>query len=774
MHRLGAILAALLLVFAAIPHPGVPASAAGTTFHPQQSTSAPLAPNCDLPASGAGLPVGDPSCVAALVPREVFAPIGVTATVNFTCGAAAGSGGCRDLTASATDITSGTSSVFTSTSCGMVVGGGGQGTVCGPDQVLCAVGYEPSGTTCVPCPAGTTYSGFDSRCHAPPAGGTCPPGFTPITNSSGAPLDCTSPTLGPTPTTFNRLTLRIDPGAPHAYLITVSGTVRRTPAGACPPGTQMDGARCGFSIQSVVKYVETVSLQILPGTSCAGTVHPGVVTQGTGCAFTVRALGTIILKTGIDCSTEPNGTSATADGYPVGATYVCTSGSLQVQNVPVAGIPVTVSLQNATFAGPCVGSTRPTATPLTTGTPTAEVRPTDTPSAGTPVVMATSVPSSQGAFCSSGSAATDTLITNSAGYAGFIGTSVQFSAAASPAASSGSGPETVYGYFAVDNSPVPGVPMNVTAHLPSGDVYCDSGVTDTTGTASCTFPVPALSPAAIVPVDVDFLFGCIDYHTGTSFSRGTSATPTVLPNGPPGPRTPTTQPAPQGICIVPTAYGTVTVEARYLSTINTQPSITSGTVVLGQYSGPTPTAGSVPLPGTSTPTATPTATSIPTPTITPTPTPPPPPPTATPTATPPPTPTPTAAPSATPTPTATPAVLRFSLDAARISLPCSPGACHQQGATTVIHGQQVGLYLYYTVTSLPHAVKRVTSYRVYGPEGTVFRASFAGTETAVGSFVRFVYWTVPPDIPYGVYTFIATLTLDGQIRSLSWTTALVR
>lgn len=778
-RRIATLVALFLLALLCVPRPSDRAVAARAPLLPHVMTrqQAPPAASCVLsnvsPGTGAtatatAFPYGT-GCIVSLSPAEALNPVGVPHTVTFTCGSAAGPGGCFDLTASVTDMSTGSGATFVSVSCGGQQGAGGTTAECGtPAQPLCPTGTVPAASgACSPCPAGTTYSRVDSRCHLAPTGGVCPPGYGVLRNSSGAPADCSTGTLPQVPGVANRLSLTINPGAPHAYLVQVTGEVAPEAGGACPAGTTSAGTACTFAVQAIKKYIEVTTLQVIPQKTCGGSIQQSTVglNEGTACFFDVLATGIIVLKPAVDCSQEPNNVTAATDGYPDGSIYVCRDGSLLVEHVPVAGIPLTIAAQNGSFGGPCISTLRPTPTPYAATTPTVEARPTATPTAApspTPGPVSTVVP----ALCTTGTSSSLTVTTDANGYAGFSGHQVEYSVQLSDPSPTTPTVETITGHFAQDAVPVAGVPMNVTIRYATTDAYCDSGVTDAGGTAGCVFSVPALPPGTPVPVDVDFIYGCLDYHTATSFTPVGSGTPSV-PNGPP---TVVTASAPPGLCLLRSSYGPVAVTVSYGSTINSQPSITSGPVVLGTYGQPTATPA--PAVTVTAPTSTPVPTRIPVPTATPTFTP-----------TPHPTQTPTPGPTLTPTPTRTPVPtatstpvpqLSFREDAARVARPCRAGSCREQGTDVVYHGEQVALYIYYTVQSLPHAEARLTSYLISGPEGTVFRVSYPGTETAAGTYVRFVYWTVPADLPYGLYTFTGTLRIDGRTQSREWRFALAR
>lgn len=149
---------------------------------------------------------------------------------------------------------------------------------------------------------------------------------------------------------------------------------------------------------------------------------------------------------------------------------------------------------------------------------------------------------------------------------------------------------------------------------------------------------------------------------------------------------------------------------------------------------------------------------------------PPPPPTPIPIATSTPSVTSTASPTASPSPTATakPAAAFFSLDAARVSRVGNPG--NLQGLAEVKRGSKVWLMMYYTVGALPRNLTRTTVYTVRYGKRTVYQVTYKSAEKAAdhGRFSRFTVYAVPSTLPYGAYTYRATLSLAGQRRSKSW------
>jgi hypothetical protein len=94
----------------------------------------------------------------------------------------------------------------------------------------------------------------------------------------------------------------------------------------------------------------------------------------------------------------------------------------------------------------------------------------------------------------------------------------------------------------------------------------------------------------------------------------------------------------------------------------------------------------------------------------------------------------------------------------------------------VTRDQKTSLVMYYTVKSVPKAVKRTTTYQIRDASGrTVFGVTFPpGTEDHSGQFARYTAYTVPANLPFGVYTYRATLTLGKTVKVKTWQFAVVR
>jgi hypothetical protein len=408
------------------------------------------------------------ACYVEATPGLAFNVLGTNHTVTFTCGAgvgpnASGAGlnvgallptdleggnangpgaagmvpGCYDVSASITDESGGGGAAFTSATCG-----DNAATLSGP-TVNCASYASPL------CPVGATTF--------PATGAFC------TDTDANAPRG-------------SQLQVTINPGAPHAYLITFTGytpllaTCSGPPPGAAgvvpngasgeaapsadgrgicyvnPPGTALGtvapgtaacapgvvSAACGpvgpacpvgftyqpgpfqvttnlfvppfeapltapdgvcrFSVSAEKKYVEITSLTLTP-TGCSTIASPGTLLFSEGlkaffgpsCTVTAVATGVVILKSGVNCASEPNGTAA--PGFPAGSTYSCTGDTLSVI-IPNIGAgntlnsgPIPVTITGSGSAGVSIGVPTPTlgtgsgtfctgtaGAPITTGT----------------------------------------------------------------------------------------------------------------------------------------------------------------------------------------------------------------------------------------------------------------------------------------------------------------------------------------------------------------------------------------------------------------------
>jgi hypothetical protein len=114
------------------------------------------------------------------------------------------------------------------------------------------------------------------------------------------------------------------------------------------------------------------------------------------------------------------------------------------------------------------------------------------------------------------------------------------------------------------------------------------------------------------------------------------------------------------------------------------------------------------------------------------------------------------------------------VDAARITLPKHES--QRQGIDQVQPGEKVSLVVYYTINSLPKAVKRVTRYQIKDSSGhVIFDVPFPpGTESKSGEYARYTSYSVPTSLPFGVYSYRATVTLANRSEGRTWVFAVVR
>ncbi len=732
--------------------------------------------------------------------------------MTFTCGNSAGllsfptSGtqaavpaGCYDVKASLLDITTGNAATFDSATCGNIRVAIITSTVncAGAQNPICSVGLASAGGgSCQSsaCPTGFAFSG--TACQAPPNGsGVCPSQSTAVTNAGGSVVVCIAAS-STTATSANQVVVTFNSSAPHVYFVEVSGYVGTTSTGTCPAGTTLVkdvpiapsgltpvvvAGACQFSVRAEKKYIEATRLTIIPVGTCTGSLIARVnnVDFVSPCFFKVKATGTVILKTGVDCTngTEPStGSSAVPAGFLpdpetlIQPVYQCVDGTLSVIDVGVPGIQVNLASNNGSFNPTCIPVSRalallttPTPTPTASPTATDTPIPTATPIPGTPTLTPTPIPTPapfrQSAACTASPSATQQMQiqVNPVGLAGSTNVDVAASIVAPPVP----GQDVILqGSLDLGSIPTPNFPMFGTIFYPPNPVFCDSGRTDALGNASCTqspTPIDGLQFPQYVPTDISFVANCQEYGIHTYF---------VDPGGNPPPAT---YHFGDPFCVIPTAFGNLSVRATFSSTINTQPALTTGDVSLVQaeFATASPTPATPVSTDTPTPASTDTATATPTATITDT---------STPLATDTPVP-PTATNTATPTATATatpPPPLKFRLDAARVTLPKLENK--RQGTDQVTRGQKTSLVMYYTIKSMPKAVKRVTTYQIRDASGrTVFGVTFPpGTEDHSGQFARYTAYIVPTNLPFGVYTYRANLTLAKSTQTRTWLFAVVR
>lgn len=730
-----------------IPTPVPSATATRTPTPGPTSTPTPLPTLPPGPTATPATPVLQTGCALSANPPLAFNQLGNEHTFTFLCGNRvtfltgptgnpAPTTGCYDLQASLVDISTGTSVPIASATCG-------QYPAAVAENATCALVYNPI------CAAGTA-----------PANGTCVPGSL-------------------TPSAVNEATVSFISSSPHAFLVQFSGYLPTRADGTCPEGTSYvasallrapagdvpgyTGPACAFTVGAEKKYLEVDALHIHPIGPCGEAIAAGNsgLSTGSPCFFSVSAEGDIVLKTGVDCTngSEPaTGTDATIGGFPPGSVYSCQNSTLAVIQVPMTDVPIHLTATNGFFNPLCIPRERyisltPTAVPPTpSGTPGSPT-PTNTPTlVPSPTPLGTPPPSfSETPLCGPPGIAEEDAFTT---FPNAPPPLVTFVAAPTQAVVTQGSDASIRGVFEVNGSAIGGVQMFVTFHYPSGDQFC-TAVTGSDGVALCSTNTDSTPPGTTVAVDVQFVWNCAQFNTSTSFVVGGPGTPTA-----PGPRgTVQQQFGPTGICVVRNGYGDLAVEASARSTVNTQPAISTGAVVLGSFGVPTAT----PMP-TNIPTEIPTNTPVPTPTDTPVP------PTAaaspaasaTPTLTPSPVP-----PTATPTATTTPRLI-WSLNGARVQKKGS--LANMKGVTKVRRGQTVWLFVYYTVSRAPKQMSFYSTYAVQHGSSMVRSKTYKGVQkkNGTGRFARYDDWTVAAKQPLGTYSFKATLTLGGQKKTATW------
>lgn len=750
------------------------------------------------------------SCLLGIAASPTDQALGVPRTVTFLCGIPVGTlkgapgPGCYDLRATLLDLTTGAGVPFDAATCANVAAHVGVNVDCtGIANPICPPGYTaspPPTGGCSPCPAGFQF--VSGQCRFYPTTGICPPGSTPFPNTGGGLAYCYTGVLPATVGPANEFTVSFTPTSPHIFEVSVTGYVPTNANGGCPPGTTLTPdaelapkvyvTACAFAFQIVQRAEEINSLVAKAAGTCSAPLGSNLyyLVVGQGCLADVEAFGMIVLKVGVNCSngSEPaTGSSAVSNGFPPGSMYDCEGDSLTVTNIPVLGVPLSLTVSNGIFnpecfpvyAAPSQPGT-PTATPSVTplATPRPSPTPTATPTPPALTATPTAIPGtgSSAAYCSPPGPTTIQVVTGPNGVVNFIGNDVEYSAYANPANPAPGSTVDIVGHFAVDGAPEPGV--TVFAHYDEGNgetARCGPVMTDVTGTAHCPLSTDSVPSGTTVSAMVDFIQNCTDYSTTAAFTVGGQA----VPSSPPV----ITAPAPNGVCVLRTGPGQLTVSVTYTSPIDTQPPVTLSNVPIGTFGFPTPTPVETTLPvpnatptpsNTPVPTATPRPTATPTPTSTPTPTP-------TPTSTPSPTPTSTPSPTPPPTPTATatgppppPPVLSFSLDAARVSKLADRG--NGRGLNLAQQGQRVNLSIYYTVRSLPRAVSRLTTYEIDRGSRVIFKAAYRGTQGTqqLGAQVRYIAYRIPPHLAPGVYTFRAILQLASVRKTAFWSFAVVR
>lgn len=796
--------------------------------------------------------------------QPAFNPMGTPHTVVFLCGHAAGSlggpasapyptTGCFNVVGSVSDETTGGEATFTSATCAgqpaqvisgtvscasvSAVPGNAVGPVANP---ICAAGYQlsPSGA-CVPCPSGLQVVG--AECQGPPTSpSTCPAGSTAVTNVAGGIAYCHSPLLSATPTNANEATFTINPGAPHVYLIHVTGYVGTLPGGSCPSGTTLStgvnlgsgivGPACRFNLTVEKKYLETTSLEIIPIGQCGGAVSstPGLASGGVTCLFRVRAIGMVILKTGVNCADEPStgpftsppvigpghepdesgideiqepssdeldeGVAEGPDPIPTTPSYYqCVDGSLMFfRGVPRLTIDLTAQGGVFSTPGTCFvpgeQPAQPTPTVTATSTPTPITRatlpgPTNTPvpvsgpPTATPAPVPTTAPVSP-AFCFGVGVPTTQAVTGESGITGILANEIEIAAMPVdvagnydpfvPVTAAGAGTVRIQGRIFIDDLPQVGTRMSIQILFPDHTVTEQCGFTDADGRATCTYPPPGSTDliGTPPPSGPDIVPVVVSFVFAGQYCQTT----TYFVRGASGP---SSIPPPPVVTHCNTNDTGIAVTSLGTGPITIVASLKGlvntqpsliATKTLGSFALPTPTT--VP---TSPPTATPVATSTQPPTSTPTPLPPAPTATPRPTATATSTPTPTATREPTATATASlppppPSKLDFSLDAARVGKPMAPEGI-PRGLDTLRPNQKVWLEMFYSVRSIPKPLPRTTTYTIYSGSRTVFKAQFSGTQ-GVAELGSFIRY-VPYIIPRVLAPGVYTFRARLQIGSVA-------
>jgi hypothetical protein len=124
----------------------------------------------------------------------------------------------------------------------------------------------------------------------------------------------------------------------------------------------------------------------------------------------------------------------------------------------------------------------------------------------------------------------------------------------------------------------------------------------------------------------------------------------------------------------------------------------------------------------------------------------------------------------TPVATATAIIKKvaFTLDAARVAHINNPG--NFAGLIAVKRGKPVWLMMYYTVESIPKSETRTTTYTILQGGKTLYKVAYKGTvkSSELGRFSRYQVFTVPATLPFGKYSFRATLTIGSVTKTKTW------
>src|SRR5947209_2436883 len=138
------------------------------------------------------------------------------------------------------------------------------------------------------------------------------------------------------------------------------------------PLTAPDGV-CQFTVSAEKKFIEITNITLTPSAGCP-SLSPGSASLlfseglkaffGPACTVTATATGIVILKSGVNCASEPNGTSAVGAGFPAGSTYSCTGDTLSViiPNIgasTLASGPIPIFVTGTGSAGVSVGAPTP-------------------------------------------------------------------------------------------------------------------------------------------------------------------------------------------------------------------------------------------------------------------------------------------------------------------------------------------------------------------------------------------------------------------------------